>query len=140
MSTLTVQTSRATSGSSKSTSKISPLSVTISSSSPTKPVTTGSPASSSLLSSFQHPERQSTHRPYGSQQTSPYKPASSSASQYVPRVEVSSGTGHTTPATYVSKPNQPTGLLVQASPSDVNTSTTVTAVKVSVLLKPDCLY
>ena len=135
MSALTVQTSHATPGN-KSTSKISPLSVNISTSGhvPNKPITSGSATSGSLISSFHHPERQSTQRSYGSQPTSPYKPASSSASQCVPRVEPSQG--HVVPGAYhVSKPNQPIGLLIQASPSDVNpsyvASSTVTPDKVS---------
>ena len=138
MSTLTVQTSRANSGN-KSASKISPLSVNISPTGhvPNKPLTSSLSTSGSLLSSFQHSDRQPTHRPYGSQPTSPYKPGSSLASLYGPRVESSPSTGHTIPGAYhVSKPSQPTGLLMQANPSDVNTSyattSTVTSVKVSV--------
>ncbi|XP_028415198.1 nuclear receptor corepressor 1-like [Dendronephthya gigantea] len=119
-STLTVQTTRSNTAS-KSPSKISPLSVNISpsshGSSKLQTSITPSSASSSLLSSFQRPSPQLTTR---SQPTSPYQPAT--ISQHNSRVEPNQSPGHSLPSVYLgTKPDQPgTGLLMQASCSDVN--------------------
>lgn len=138
-STLTVQTTRSNTAS-KSSSKISPLSVNVSPSihgtSKSQTSFTTSSTSSSLLSSFQRPNPQLVNQ---SQPTPPCQPGTITphSSRAEPSQTPGHPPGHPHPSVYPgTKPDQTTGLLMQANCSDMNapshiTSNTDTSVKVS---------